>query len=151
MFEPLKYIVSHYPELYSWLYEIIPWGQEGNIGERYIQFSGEENDGSGPMIKVCLYTKEHYYPIHARRATDDNAGYLGAYVQNRKPRAGEDWTRGNDLPDGPYTKQTWEKIKDAIIKYELVRLASRQQKVPGAHLPGSEVTDIVPGEKQDVG
>jgi hypothetical protein len=37
-------------------------------------------------------------------------------------RAGEDWVRGNDLPDGPFSKETWDRIIYAIVRYELVKL-----------------------------
>ena len=51
-------------------------------------------------------------------------------VDCRKPRAGEDWTRGNDLPDGPYSYETWIKIKNAIIKKELVKIAKKARCIP---------------------
>lgn len=60
-------------------------------------------------------------------ATDrEDQGYLGCIASNRYPRLGEHWRRGNDLPDGPLTRETWEKIKDAIISYELVEPAPMQ-------------------------
>ena len=49
--------------------------------------------------------------------------YLGCTASTRKPRAGEDWDRGNDLPDGPFNRRTWIKILNGIVKYELVLLA----------------------------
>jgi hypothetical protein len=55
---------------------------------------------------------------------------MGCVVSCRKPRAGEDWTRGNDLPDGAYCYETWIKIKNAIIKHELVKVAKKVRNVP---------------------
>ena len=71
--------------------------------------------------KIYLYTEDHKYMIVAIDRENDN-GYLGCQVSTRKPRAGEDWTRGNDLPDGPFNKNTWNSILNGIIRYEIVRL-----------------------------
>ena len=52
-------------------------------------------------------------------------------VETRKPRAGEDWHRGNDLSDGPLTREVLEQIKNAIIAYELEVLSVRiPQTIP---------------------
>ena len=53
---------------------------------------------------------------------EKNRGYLGCVGQTRKARAGEDWLRGNDLADGSYSKETWQKIKNDILAYELVKV-----------------------------
>lgn len=49
-------------------------------------------------------------------------GYLGCTSSSRKPRAGEDWRRGNDLADGPLTEETWHRILGDIVSYEMVRV-----------------------------
>ena len=71
--------------------------------------------------RICLYTNEHEYYIRAVQRPDGKS-YLGCNVIARKSRAGEDWQRGNDLPDGPFTQETWNKIVYAIVNYELVKL-----------------------------
>ena len=71
--------------------------------------------------RVCFYTNEHEYYIRAIQRAGGNS-YLGCNVIARKSRAGEDWQRGNDLPDGPFNKETWNKIVYAIVNYELVKL-----------------------------
>lgn len=48
--------------------------------------------------------------------------YLGCIAGSRIVRAGETWTRGNDLPDGPFSRETFDNIMRAIVGYELVRL-----------------------------
>ncbi|MGD2072935.1 MAG: hypothetical protein PVG65_05560 [Candidatus Thorarchaeota archaeon] len=73
------------------------------------------------FTKFRVYTRDNVYGIGARFRTNGR-DYLGCTVSKRKPRAGEDWTRGNDLPDGPFNRKTWEKIKDSIIQYELVKI-----------------------------
>lgn len=71
-------------------------------------------------IRLKLYTDVNEYSMVAHN--QQSGGYLGAQGGSRKPRAGETWTRGNDLADGPFSKDTWERIKNDIISFELVRL-----------------------------
>ena len=75
-------------------------------------------------FKFNVYTETHCYRVSALDRSK-NEGHLGCSASVRKPRAGEDWNRGNDLADGPFTKETWQKIKNSIIAYELVKLAPK--------------------------
>ncbi len=90
----------------------------------------QEISGHGSPLEVnrvfCFYTEEYQYFI---TATERPAGdsYLGCQVSARKIRAGEDWIRGNDLPDGEFTKKTWDMIINAIVNYELVKLSKFQK------------------------
>ena len=87
----------------------------------------EESGSSHPMeqkLIVHLSTVHYRYHIVAIEREGQN-GYLGCTVSNLTPLAGEDWTRGNDLADGPLTVETWEKIKDDIIAYEVLPLAPK--------------------------
>ena len=65
--------------------------------------------------KFVLYTEKHQYIIEAIDRERDE-GYISCQVQVRKARAGEDWLRGNDLPDGPFNKDTWDNIINAIVR-----------------------------------
>ena len=76
--------------------------------------------------ETCIYTDAYKYRICAIDRVEDE-GYLGCQVSARKARAGEDWTRGNDLRDGPFLKETWFKILSSIINYELVKLSKFKQ------------------------
>ncbi len=70
-------------------------------------------------VRFKLLTPRYEYTVVAiDRGKDD--GYLGCGVSCREPREGEDWTRGRDLADGPFTHETWEKIVHDIIAFELV-------------------------------
>ena len=95
--------------------------------DKYIQKKERKGhpDESGAIKDSALYefyTEEHKYSIVA---IDKEAepGYLGCQVSCRKPRPGEDWTRGNDLPDGPFTYQTWQNVLRGIVQFELVKLS----------------------------
>lgn len=67
--------------------------------------------------KCYIYTDNNKYAIYAN--DKDDKGYLGCMSQSRRHRPGEDWFRGNDLPDGPLTEKTWNAIMKAIVRYEL--------------------------------
>jgi len=103
------------------------WLKEICLGDvdKYIQITGEGGEGTGNGYKheifLYLFTDNYRYCIHAKDESK-NDGYLGCVVSTRKPRAGEDWTRGNDLPDGKFDRKTWNKIKNAIIRYELIQI-----------------------------
>lgn len=125
-------------EILTWLKEI-----SDEVGNR-VHFVSAVKKENQIKVKFHLYTHDNIYTIVALKhevvrdleepAEDPvveyprskcfiRENYLGCVVSSRKPRAGEDWTRGNDLSDGPYTYETWTKIKNAIIKYELVKIA----------------------------
>lgn len=71
-------------------------------------------------IRILMYTSINRYSIVA--SITENRTYLGATASCRTPRAGEDWTRGNDLADGAFSKETWNKILADIVGYELVKI-----------------------------
>jgi hypothetical protein len=97
--------------LLEWLKEIAV--RHGSLKEHVREDSRPSTPGH---LRYILCTDSHTYYIHATPT------YLGCGANSRKTRAGEDWHRGNDLPDGPFNHETWEAIKDAIISYELVKL-----------------------------
>ena len=77
---------------------------------------------SSDECRVYLYTATNSYSIVAK--VRDDGGYLGCISKCRKQRPGEDWNRGNDLPDGKLTKETWLRILKGIICYELQDISS---------------------------
>jgi hypothetical protein len=86
-------------------------------GETYRQFS--------------FFTTDHEYVISAKDVEGED-GYLGCQATTRKPRAGENWNRGNDLPDGPFNRETWDRIIFGIVRYELVKLSkyNKPESIP---------------------
>jgi len=92
-------------------------------------------------VYLKLYTNDHSYGISARPpigGKDD--GYLGCIASSRKPRAGEEWTRGSDLADGPFCRGTWLKILGDIVGYELVKI---QRPLLYRHRPELEDRGVV--------
>ena len=93
-------------QLKTWLEETARWGRN-----KWLWQQGEDH------VRVFLYTEGHCYSIYA---TPD---YLGCGASTRKPRPGEDWTRGNDLTDGRFRLSTWQEILKDIVGYELLSIS----------------------------
>jgi len=83
--------------------------------------------GGYEEYKFFIYTENNKYAIYANNKDGIN-GYLGCMSQGRRMRPGEDWFRGNDLPDGPLTEATWRKIMAAIVRYELKDVVKRDHR-----------------------
>ena len=72
--------------------------------------------------RITLWTKNFKYGIVAVEKTRHDAGtpYLGGSLSSREPDPGEDWLRGRDLSDGPFIRETWQRILADIVSWELV-------------------------------
>ena len=70
-----------------------------------------------------IFTATNIYRISANFG--EGGSYLGCTTTSRMPRAGEDWSRGNDLPDGEFCRETWDAISRAILRYETVDIHAR--------------------------
>ncbi len=93
-------------------------------------------------ITVHFYTEKYRYHIVAVLHDDPNhEPYLGCQASLRTPRPGENWTRGHDLPDGKFSKETWQRIKNAIIRNEMVRISD--YLVKGHHYIADESDEKV--------
>jgi hypothetical protein len=113
-------LLQEFPDLKKWLEEISRY----NKIKDFVFISDYKKE---ELIRVKVYTKEHYYAISAHLPNKKKNGYLGCIGQVRKARAGEDWLRGNDLPDGSYSKETWDNIKNAIVAYEMVKVVRNSE------------------------
>jgi len=108
-------VLKEFPELYKWLKELSRYRKL----EDYIYIS----DYKKGEIRVKIFTKDHCYTIVAILPSEKRLeGYFGTYANCRKARAGEDWTRGSDLPDGEYKRETWERFIAAMVSYEMVKV-----------------------------
>ena len=84
----------------QWLADLIYPGK----GQDFFQEVAGHGDDKETSRTFRFYTEEHVYTITAIERNDGNGDdYLSCGVSARKARAGEDWLRGNDLPDGPFT------------------------------------------------
>ncbi len=118
----IKYeeLIDIAPEFAIWLKEIVRYG---NVDSQALIFWDINNNDGGNHFTVRLYTNDHCYSFYGYKSSEKNPkGYLGAGATTRKPRVGEDWNRGNDLPDGKYCKETFDAIVHRIVAYELKNL-----------------------------
>ncbi len=108
-------------QLRDWLAEICPWGKI----EDYCQIMA---DSAAPeVIKVRIFSHVYRYSIIAKE-TAGGKTYLGCQVMRRKSLAGEIHYKGANLPDGNFERANWEKIKDAILGFEFVKITARAKK-----------------------
>jgi len=90
---------------------LLQWLGEITLGSKNLYYKVRKDDEN--IFSIYLYTNKYEYCISC------NDNYLGCTCSCRKSRAGEDWVRGHDLPDGKFNVNTWESIKNGIIKNEL--------------------------------
>lgn len=82
-------------------------------------------------LRISLYTDVNEYRISSKwnvLTEDIYSSYLGCICNCRKTRAGEENVRGNDLPDGKFTDDTWNRILSSILAYELVDVHKTESK-----------------------
>ena len=117
-------------QLEQWIKDICRYDRVDDFIQVIDESGGPSKRGGSELrFTFNIYTETHRYRITALDGSKDE-GYLGCTVSNRKPRAGEDWTRGNDLPDGLLNRATWNRIKNAIIRNELVKLVPEREQTP---------------------
>ena len=104
-------------QLRTWLKEICPYPVDV---ENYFVLFLDKRQVDNEKWNVYFYTHNYRYHLVAT-----SNGYFGCTAQCRKSVAGEDWFRGSDLADGPFSLETWERIKKDIIKHELVKVSKR--------------------------
>lgn len=91
-------------------------------------------------VQTFIYTSDRSYKIVA------SDGYLGGYMSTRKPRIGETWTRGSDLPDGKLNKHTWDKIIASILSLEIeTSLGNKTVEPVGVEEEAEEAKDSEEG------
>lgn len=120
--------LSKSQQLERWITELcFPADSKTLIHEISGYGSTSGSDGHAETYRqFSFFTTDHEYVITAKDVEGED-GYLGCQVSTRKPRAGENWTRGNDLPDGPFNRETWDRIIFGVVKYELVKLSKYNQ------------------------
>jgi len=80
--------------------------------------------------RICARYKAHFYTDDNRYDVstflrNDGGTYLGCVAQSRKSLAGEIQFRGKDLPDGEFSRETWDAITRAVVRYETVNIHAR--------------------------
>jgi len=78
------------------------------------------DDNVDDRVEMDFYTLLNEFHITATVKGD----YLGATQSNRRARASEDWDRGSDLSDGPFSFETWANILGDMLSCELENVVS---------------------------
>ena len=122
-------VLNDFPELKNWLKQISRFGKFKD----FIFISDYKEKES---VRFQIFTREYQYFIKAKlpipnikENQNNNYGYLGCISQCRKPRAGEDWTRGRDLADGKYCEETWNEIVNDILALEMVKVIRNSEYI----------------------
>lgn len=110
-------------------HDIVKWvksiAKYGNANRTMLIFRYDNDNGFkgyNTRFRVKFFTTDHSYSISFRPPLHDDTGYIGCVSSCRKPRVGETWTRGSDLPDGKFKKETFDKIVLSIVSYEMKNL-----------------------------
>lgn len=100
----------------------------------------------GNDAKITIFTDSNQYMISLRERhegpNERTTDYMGCISNCRKPRAGEDWARGNDLADGSLSLETWNAIKADIISYELVKIHNPADALRKAEIPNTASVNL---------
>ena len=109
-------------QLRTWFKEICP---KQNL-ENYCQVLADS--ASPEVMKVRVFTHDYRYTIIATEKGIDKMPILTCSALRRKSLAGLDFFTGHlyaDLIDGKFCRVTWELIKAAILRFELVKITAK--------------------------
>ena len=138
----------------GWLNEIkVWWPETGQKWEDYFYTDDElleyrwggkrnipkENISSPSHLHLLLWTDNHEYHLsfHPPCGEKDEWGIV-PYAHSRKKRAGESWTRMNDLPDGSFSRDQFFTTMLKIVSWELVAKVKPPQRRHLAAEPGKD-------------
>lgn len=96
--------------------------------DRAVHVRPDDGECGAIHVKIWTDTNEYRVRISLKPMGRLEDAYMGASASSRKPRAGEDWTRGNDLPDGGFSEALWQEIMVAIVRYEAQEVKSESWK-----------------------
>lgn len=113
--EAEKYV----PEFVGWMRQLPNRARLDESTKRrvlYVKYDSFDGDGK-TMITAKIFTMKYAYSLRVRYHK-----YLGATVNSRIWRAGEQHHRGADLHDGPYSEATFNNILRGIVGHEMKNL-----------------------------
>ncbi len=94
----------------------------GDLLRPNIQIKTAPQSSTEKHFQATIFTASNSYSISAIER-EHGKSYLGCIAKSTRFRPGEDWLRGNDLPDGPLRHKTWRDILAGIIRYELQEIS----------------------------
>jgi len=118
-------IIKHtFADLEDWICEI--YNISKNRFHDYVQvdYSFKEELYGEETRKYIIYTKDYAFSLYAKSDYNDfRKSYLMGFSTTQIRLPGEDWNRGNDLPDGKFAKETVRANRNSILKYMLEPLS----------------------------
>ncbi len=100
------------------------WLHQRGFKPKHLRWEQLVAEGDARERVIFATTKNNYFLAF----TDT---YLGVVSNSRVTRPGENWTRGNDLPDGEFSEKTLDESLKAVLLYELREVSN----VPGGGGP----------------
>lgn len=114
-------------------------------GACFYMIDNPDDDDSRGTIKFWTEKHEYTLTVKTRALSEDRPSYLGCVASLRAPRPGEDWTRGNDLPDGLFCRETFDRIMRGVVAYEMLEVDVCKSLDAGKGIP---VGPRDPGDEQ---
>lgn len=96
------------------------WLRQRGFRPKHLRWERFVSEGDARGRVIFATTKNNYFLVFKDT-------YLGLTASSRHTRPGENWTRGNDLPDGEFSEETLDRALNAILFYELREVSD----VPG--------------------
>ena len=90
----------------------------GDLLRPNIQIMAAPQSSDESYFWATIFTDRNSYRISAIER-ENKRSYLGCIAESTRSRPGENWLRGNDLPDGLLCPETWRNILAGIVRYEL--------------------------------
>ena len=118
-------MIANLEELEKECPHFIKWMSEFKFGNPVSHWVIERHTGHGIHYGVTFFTSHYQYSLNIIPPKDDPFypnGYLGCVALTRMPLAGETHNRGDDLNDGPYSRETLHGILGDIVGYEMVEI-----------------------------
>lgn len=123
-------VKSRKEEIYGWLNEYFG-------DQTWVNYTSDlppeptNKDGlSNRRFRIYIYIGDVRFSIAAHiYERDFKKDYLGATATITKFKRGEDWTRGNDLPDGEFSKATFDSIIRGILRYSFLPLQTTSGRI----------------------
>lgn len=94
----------------------------GDLLRPNIQIRTAPQSSTSKHFQATIFTANNRYNIHGIERAEGRS-YLGCIAKSTRSRPGEDWLRGNDLPDGSLSLETWRDILAGIVRYELQEIS----------------------------
>ena len=122
--EPNEKYEQTITQMREWLSKIYPPSQV----DRALYIEKVQSPEEELRIRTKIWTFSNEYTIVVYVGKESN--YLGCVAGSRKSRTGEDWYRGNDLADGKFSEETWQRILRDIVRYEAEEIKCEKWKKP---------------------